>query len=430
MPDALVTAFYFFISLFPLVLIHEFGHFVLAKMNGIRVDEFGIGFPPRLARLFTIGETEYTLNWLPLGGFVKLPGMDDPDVDEGFLSASAGARAIVLLAGPIANILLAALILAGLGWAYGSPVEIASESTVRIAGVIEDQPAAQAGILENDVLVAIDGRPLSVIEVEENARTTPAMQALMDAAQGAKDAPLALTLLRGLGEPLAVEVPETIEGKPGDLGGLQVWTVEDVTGSGEADLLMTGDIILSASEAPESGERAVVMRPEPGTVAELIDVQVMPNDGTIGVYIDSLGFQESLGVFASIGYGVSRSIELTGLIIDGLRQMITGSIEADLAGPVGIARLGRQAGEAGTAPLLGFMVMLSINLAIFNLLPIPGLDGGRLVFIAMEALRGRRLEPRREELVHIIGIMVVIGLVLWITVSEVFGSTLVGIGSP
>ncbi len=428
MPDALITALYFFVSLFPLVLVHEFGHFVLAKLNGIRVEEFGIGFPPRMARLFTIGETEYTLNWLPLGGFVKLPGMDDADLEGGFLSASAGGRAIVLLAGPIANILFAAILLAGLGWVYGSPIEVASDETVRIAGIIEDQPAAMAGVLEGDILVAIDGQPLAAIPVEEDSRATPAMKALMDAAQGAGASALQLTLIRGLDSTLYVDVPDQFETQPTSLGGFDAWQVSSVQVAGSENALRTGDLVVDSEVGPQAGEQAIVLRSEAGAAVEVIEVEVTPDDGTIGVYIDSLGFQEKLGPFAALAYGAGRSIELTGLIIDGLGQMITGSLEADLAGPVGIARLGREAGEAGTAPLLGFMVMLSINLAIFNLLPIPGLDGGRLVFIAMEALRGRRLEPRREELVHIVGIVVVIGLVLWITVSEVFG---VGsVGSP
>ena len=428
MPDAIITAFYFFVSLFPLVLVHEFGHFLLAKANGIRVDEFGIGFPPRLARLFTIGGTEYTLNWLPLGGFVKLPGMDDPDLEDGFLSASAGGRSLVLLAGPIANILFAALILAGLGWAYGSPVSVAPDSTVRVAGVIEGQPAAQAGVLEGDVLVAIDGRPLADIPVEEDLQATPAMRALMNAAQAAGDTPLRLTLIRGLDSVLAVDVPAGAAASAENFGGLSVQQVNAADGAEAETGVMVGDLVVDPDGPLQAGGRAIVLRPNPGASTEVIEMEVLPDDGTIGVYIDALGYQEKLGLLASLSYGTVRSIELTGLIIDGLRQMVTGSLEADLAGPVGIARLGRQAGEAGTAPLLGFMVMLSINLAIFNLLPIPGLDGGRLVFIVVEALRGRRLEPRREELLHIVGIMLVIGLVLWITVSEVFG--IGGVGGP
>lgn len=425
MPDALITTLYFFVSLFPLVLVHEFGHFVLAKLNGIKVEEFGIGFPPRLARLFTVGETEYTLNWLPLGGFVKLPGMDDPDIEGGFLSAGAAGRSIVLLAGPIANILFAAILLAGLGWAFGSPVEVAPRDTVRIAGVIEGQPAARAGVREGDVLVAIDGRPLGEIALDGAAGATPAMSALMNAARTAGEEPVRLTLVRGLESPMSVEVSEGVSAAPETIGGLEVLRVEEAVGAeGAADDpgLMAGDLIVGEAGPPEPGQRVVVLRPsEDGGAVDVVDYAVVPNDGAIGVYIEALGFQERLGPVAALGYGVGRSIELTGLILDGLRQMVTGSLEADLAGPVGIARLGREAGEAGIAPLIGFMVMLSINLAIFNLLPIPGLDGGRLVFIAFEALRGRRLEPRREELVHIVGIVVVIGLVLWITVNEVFG---------
>ena len=116
LPGPLPTVFYFLVSLFPLVIAHELGHFVAAKLCRVRVDEFGIGFPPRLARIARIGETEYSVNLLPLGGFVKLAGEDDPSVPGAFAGRGKAVRGLVLVSGPIANFAFAALVFASMAW--------------------------------------------------------------------------------------------------------------------------------------------------------------------------------------------------------------------------------------------------------------------------------------------------------------------------
>jgi len=458
MSNALITALYFLISLFPLVLVHELGHFLLAKLNGVRVDEFGIGFPPRLVRLARIGETDYTLNWLPLGGFVRMPGMDDPDVQDGFLSVSALARTAVLLAGPFANFAFAAVVLAGLAGLQGQPNPVRLDDAVRVTQLAnDDSPAARAGMMAGDIVVAIDGQPIGQLSAPaaDQGGTPTGMQALIDATQaaGRAEAALELTLLRGFGEPRLVVAPDG--GSPieeVDLGGFTAYVAlgsdgspvqQDMAGMdgerAESPTLLPGDTVMApaagAGVPPEAwssdgrvdgGQELVVLRPDPegnfgSPTVETLSIR--PEGEQIGILIGAISVRTKMGPLRALAYGAENTVVLTGAIIGGLWSIVSGAADAELAGPVGIARMGRQAGEAGSTALLSFMVMLSINLGIFNLLPIPGLDGGRLLFIGVEALRGRRLEPRREELVHIIGIVLVLGLVLWITVTEVFGAT-------
>lgn len=426
MPDALVTVFYFFVALFPLVLVHELGHFLFAKLGKVDVEEFGIGFPPRALTLFTLGGTVYSLNWLPLGGFVRLAGEDDPDKPGAFAAASKTVRASVLLAGPVFNFLLAAILLAGIALLWGASEPVLEDEAVLLSSVMADSPAEAAGVLPGDLLVGIDGQAVAerTAAVSAEPPTSPAMQALIDAA-GAAEGPLALSLLRGVDETLEVEVPAG-GGATAEDAGLAMLTARRVATSGaeagDESRVQPGDLIVApaavaSGEAPIApGATVVVLR---GEIAPQ-EIAVTPEDGKIGVGIGSVSALTQLGLIEAPLYGLERTWFVMTAMVDGLVQMVTGRLDADVAGPVGIARMGRQAGEQGMMTLLAFMALLSINLGIINLLPIPGLDGGRLLFILIEALRGRRIEPTREAVVHFIGIALVIGLMLVITAMEVF----------
>jgi regulator of sigma E protease len=232
LPDPLVRALTLLAALFPLVLVHELGHFLLAKLNKIRVEEFGIGFPPRLVRLFRAGETDYTLNWLPIGGFVRLAGEDDPDLPGSFASKSKRARAAVLLAGPFANanFLLAALIFI----VVAVPEEVPAVRGVTVAGLATvagtgQSPAKDAGLRPYDIIVAVDGRPLGELAAAAAAEGGGS-QATLEALQRATDAhtgqAMRLTVLRGLsGSP--VDVPGEVRREPAGVPGVNGDRVTD-----------------------------------------------------------------------------------------------------------------------------------------------------------------------------------------------------------
>jgi regulator of sigma E protease len=413
-----------FLALFPLVLIHEFGHFIVAKANGIHVDEFGIGFPPRVAKLFHHGGTDYTVNILPLGGFVRLVGEDDPTVPGAFAAKSKKARAAVLAAGPIANFLLAAVILSAVAMA-GLPEPVPGIRAVLVTSVEEGMPANVAGMLAGDLIVAVDGSPISEMAVgaePSQAGETAEVAALIDATDAATGRALAVTVLRGL-----TRVEDV-----GDVTGARTAPMEkawfagsEVTDAGAVAGLRPGDIILDAQcdDAPDvvRGGEEIVINVTP-THDELRD------QGRMGIAVSPAGLPVQVGPLE----GVQKGVQLTGLMlvamVNGLKDMVARGDASGLSGPVGIAAASKQSAEGGAANFFAFMALLSLNLGLINLFPVPALDGGRLMFILFEAMRGRRIEPSREQLVHVIGFVVVIGLMIVLTFREV--AALIGLQLP
>lgn len=341
----------FLVILGVMVLAHELGHFISAKRAGIRVEEFGFGYPPRLFGIRR-GETIYSLNLVPIGGFVKMLGEEDPTHERSFAHASKLWRTTVLLAGPGMNLLLAVLLFAA-SFMVGWPTPIASE--VVIAGVQPGSPAESAGLRPGDVVTAIDGQPLAT------------MQDIRAAARASAGRDLVLTLQRE-GNPL----PVTVQPR-GDAG---------------------------------------------------------PNYGTIGV---SLGQRPTK--MARVSYpphvalvkGAQQTAEVVALTFYVPVLAIRGQVPAEAArpvGPVGIFDVVAQATSQTVLrswwfPLLSTTALLSTGLGIANLLPIPGLDGGRLLFVALEAIRHKRVSPEREGLIHLVGIAFLLSLVLIISYFDV-----------
>ncbi|MBK6769103.1 MAG: site-2 protease family protein [Ardenticatenales bacterium] len=440
LPGWLITVFYFFAALYPLVLVHELGHFTVAKLNKIRVDEFGLGFPPRIVKLFSAGGTDYTLNWLPLGGFVRLHGEDDPTVPGAFAAARPRSRAAVLLAGPFANFALTVVILAAVGAFWGVEQAVRAHDVVRIAGVEDGSPAAAAGLQPGDLVVAIDGRALAEYaasavpmgELLEPGTELPvtAVDGMIQATADSAGRALRLSVVRGTGD--AIEVDAT-EGT--GLGG--VWPsfaarpIETVGSPARGAALQANDLILApldvanGSREPRPGEALVALRAVGGAAPEVMDIMVTPagdaatGRAKMGVAIGSVAYQAPLTWWKAPWYGVTGTVDMLKMMVTGLARMVSGTDEVQLAGPVGIARLSRQAGESGLMTLLRFAAILSANLGLINLFPIPGLDGGRLLFVAAEVVRGARVEPTREALVNALGIGFVLLLMLAITVMEV-----------
>lgn len=294
-----------------LIFVHEFGHFILAKLVGIRVERFSLGYPPRMFGKI-IGDTDYCISWIPLGGYVKLSGMIDESLDQDtikgepweFTSKPIWQRTLVILAGPLMNIFLTFAIISAFVYITGIQ-QIAHDSSV-IGEVVKERPAAQAGLQTGDEIIEINGVKVSTWdEIVKNVGNSP--------------------------EGRAINIR---------------W-------------MRNGEIMASTvSPYYDSTQQK-----------SLIGI-------TSGVII------QELNLFESVGYGFSMTYRLTTMIFSAIGQLITGEMELkkSLAGPVSIYKMVQESATVGIGGLISFIAMLSLNLGIFNLLPIPVLDGGHLVF--------------------------------------------------
>ncbi|MFA6604229.1 MAG: site-2 protease family protein [Patescibacteria group bacterium] len=351
-----------------LVFVHELGHFATAKLLGISVEEFGFGFPPRIFGV-KFKDTIYSLNWIPLGGFVKIKGEagENSRDRDSFASRGTGARALVIGAGVTMNLLLAWMLLSA-GFMLGLPQALENlppsarviSTEIQVYSVLPDSPASRAGIKVGDVIAQADSLPVADPDSFRNFTAEK------------EGAPITLALVRS-GEPLELAVtPEKLSGT-------------DRAGIGIA-VMRTGLVSYPWYIAPVQG-------------------------------------------LVTTGYLVKAIFGAFGGIIGDL--FTAHKVSVDLSGPVGIAVMTAEVMEMGFLHLLQFVALLSINLAVINILPFPALDGGRLFFLALERLRRRPVAARVETMIHNIGFMILITLVLVITARDVlkFGDRILGAAS-
>ncbi len=356
-----MTIIIFFIILALLIVSHEFGHFIVAKKLGIRVDEFGLGFPPKILS-FKYGETLYTFNSVPFGGFVKIFGeepneesINGPDSARSMFNKPKAVQAAVLAAGVTFNILLAWLLLS-LGFMIGLPTPVdgapagAKVENVKllITNVLSDSPAAKAGLKAGDEIVSLD---------ETTSLTPEIVQAFI-----AKYDQRAVKLSYRRGENLAeAEVTPMVEGN-----------------------------------------------------------QV----ARIGIAMDEVGILR-LPLFRALWAGATLTAHLVvgtaAALFDFIRTIFVGGGVAlsQITGPVGLIALVGDASSLGFIYLLTFTAFISINLAIINLIPFPALDGGRLLFLLIEKLKGSPIKPKVANTLNYFGFALLIFLMLAVTYSDV-----------
>ncbi len=324
-----------------LVIIHELGHFLVARWSGMRVHRFSFGFGPALYR-WTRGETEYRISALPLGGYVSIAGMDPSDPHRGeadsYASKPAWVRLATIAAGPMMNYFFAFLLAAGLFATVGQ--DVPALDTAQVGAVSPGSPAQTAGLQTGDTLVAIDGAPVKNFE----------------------------------------DVVAAVRGKAGVEVAL---TVE-----------RAGERLELRATPVQRGDRAI-LGITPPTV------------------------RERMALGASIAAGASFVWRQNAAIVTSLGRMITGREKAELSGPLGIAQVMTEQARRGLVWLLRISAVLSVALALFNFLPLPALDGGRLAFLAWEIVTRRPVNQRVEQTVHAIGLMLLLGLVLLVTVGDI-----------
>lgn len=352
----MITIIIFVAILSLLVFVHELGHFVSAKKSGVRVDEFGFGFPPRIFGVKR-GETIYSVNWIPLGGFVKIKGESGEkrtDKDS-FGHQSIFHRTIILAAGVIMNVLLAWVLLS-FGYVIGlpqvvedlSPYARVADAKIRVISVLKDSPADKAGFKAGDTVLSIDGA--TVAEVEQVRGTT----------EQKKGMEVAVSVKREGNIETVKVVPDYIE-------------QTGRTGIGVA-LVKTGIVSYPFWLAPIEGLHAT---------------WVFSKDIVMAFY----------GLFRDL--------------------FVHKEVTVEFSGPVGIAVMTGEVAKLGFRYLIQFTALLSLNLAMINILPFPALDGGRIVFLIAEALRGRAVSRKIEIVTHNIGFALLMMLVIVVTYRDV-----------
>lgn len=353
-----------------LIFVHELGHFVVAKIFGIRVDEFGMGLPPRAVKIFSRKGTDYTLNWIPFGGFVKIYGenaldeteKDDPDYEKSFVAKKWWQQIAVLIAGVTMNFLLAWGLFA-LVFMSGAPTvvsradhESVKDASFTVLQVVKDSPADRAGLKSGEIITQIEtlngvvsGTELHAESFVQSIRSTEGI------------APVQISVMNLDQEVREVSIlPER-----------------------------------KSSELPPM----------------------------IGVSADYVGLYQE-GFFQSIGSGLSQTVFVTKETSKAFVRLIGDAFQGqadmdNLTGPVGLVSVVGDAQKVGFSYVLMLAATISVNLAVLNLFPFPALDGGRIVMVIIETITRRKIKPSIVQWVNGIGFLLLIGLMIIITVKDV-----------
>lgn len=356
-----------------LVVLHELGHYLAALWLKITVDEFGLGFPPKAKTLFRWRGTEFTLNWIPFGGFVRLLGEVSGDSDSKFAFSERPIwqRLVVLLAGPAVNLLIA-LVLFGVVYSVGGiPVSLGGEA--RISQIAPDSPAAKAGLLPDYRMVGFQS---------------------LEASAGAE---LQAT-------PKISDVQQFIEAHRG-----QSWQV-----------VIEGPCQLTVCETKRI-QAQLYLRTREETPA---------NQGSMGVLFKEYELQFYPWYempLRGMQFGMQQTVDMTVLMLTELgsivTKLVTGQgVSQSVAGPIGIVHQAAEAGvtSGGWLVLLNFAGMISLNLAVMNVLPIPALDGGRALLVLAELIAGKRRMNLVEGYVNYAGFVLLLGLLVLISLRDIW----------
>lgn len=435
--DLLSTLGIFAAALLILVFFHELGHFLAAKVFGMRVERFSIGFPPRIWG-FKKGDTDYQIGATPLGGYVKISGMIDESMDTEYLeeepkpyefrSKPVWQRIIVITAGVIFNMILAVMIYAGLAWTSGDvKVELDSVGGLYVA---EGSVAEEIGFRNGDRIVGVNGERV------------PYLQDLVSPSQMTRDK-VEFTVIRE-GREVTVALPDSalntfgregfiswanaipsrigsvLEGSPADTAGLR---------DGDRVLAINGDSVRFWAEVItliQESDDTVSLTVDRGGQHQTVPV-IRGSDTRIGIAppapVDLFDVEQfNYGFLASLQVGVDKTEDTFTGIIQGFTKLLTGdiSVRENLGGPVAIASVTREATDLGG--MVGFWnitAFLSITLAIMNILPIPVLDGGHLMFLFYEGITRREPSARVRMILQQIGFVLIIALFIFVTFNDI-----------
>ncbi len=413
----------FLIALGVLVFVHELGHFLVAKRAGIRVERFSLGYPPK-AWGFQWGETEYCISWIPFGGYVKVAGMADAGPDQAtgadweFPSKPIWVRMAVIAAGPAMNLVFAFFVLWGLSFSYG--IETFAGTRIRPA---VGSAADRAGLRDGDEVLAVGGRPVGdAYELADALREGETRSLELTVRRGGGQAVVALPALPADGYGLELLRPASVgyvvPGMPAEALGLQPGD-EIIAVAGQA-VASWADMSQAIRRHPDEPVVLVWSRQGQRLEGTITPARKVEGDETVGqIGISAASIRHPVGVASAAGMGLQGVFRSSYLIVDFLGQLFRGQRSTDeLGGPLRIAQLAGQTAEEGLNRFLGFLAMLSVNLAVINLLPIPVLDGGHLVFLTLEGIMRGPLSARQREVFQQIGLVIMLGIMLLVTFND------------
>lgn len=441
----------FIVVLGPLIFFHELGHFLFARLMGVGVERFSLGFGPRLFGK-TIGRTDYRVSLLPLGGYVKMIGdepdkpLDPKDEPYSFNKKPVGRRALIVAAGPFFNLVLAVLIYVSIFYFWGI-------QTIRpvVRDVAANSPAQQAGLQSGDVIVDIDGAPvdnwddINTALAQGQGRALSIRYRRQDQMFTVQVHPKLVNMTDYYGDSLTeydigiepymarkAVVDDVVKGKPADLANLKQgdqiiaingqpvdrWeTMQNIVAESRGETLafaiQRGDEQFTVDITPEEGQE----RDELGVKHTVFRIGIM---STGNMLLEQDRMRVELGLLDSLkrGFGQTWTItEATGVFLVKLVQRKVPK-EA-IGGPIRIAQMAEREARMGFLRLVNFIAIISVSLAVLNLLPIPVLDGGHLLFFAIEAVQRKPISLRSREFAQQIGVFLLILLMIFVFYNDI-----------
>ncbi len=372
MNETAITWIVFILAFGGMVLVHEFGHFIVARLCGIEVEEFGIGLPtPGALTLFTWKGTRFTLNWLPLGGFVRPKGENDPNIPGGLAAANPWKRLAVLVAGPLMNLLAALVIYSFIVARGGVPIP----SQILITQVIPDSPAAAAGIQKDDVLLTGQGQNIKDYEDLRNVIGSN------------ENTPVAFTVLRNGKQ---IEIPVTPQRSPEDNRVVIGVYFEQQYTSQPATF---GEAVQFGARATGNAVRTLISLP-----AQLIRGTLPAEQGRV------IGLK---GIYDIMEQSVSNDLEARNEPVPTTSQPTSNPFDK--------------------MSTLMIIASLSVSLGVFNLFPFPALDGGRIIFILPELIFRKRVSPQLENVIHGLGMAVLLIFMIYVNVMDFVNPAIINI---
>jgi regulator of sigma E protease len=421
--DFFVTVGYFLIALGVLVFVHELGHFLVAKRAGIRVERFSLGYPPK-AIGFQWGETEYCLSWVPFGGYVKVAGMADVGDDEvtgadwEFPSKSLGVRMAVIAAGPIMNFLFAFALFTIVYGAYG--IDTVDSTAVR---PVESSVAEVAGLARGDVVVEVDGTLVDNAyelfkALDTNQETGSVLTVQRQGTERHIDLPATVDADYGI----RILIPTTIgSADPGTpAAGLGLQRGDRITAVEGTAVNSWSDMRGLISVHPEESILLTWDREGVSMSSAIVPAERMDGDKRIGV----IGIRPlesgsiDVGAWEATKMGAVSVYTSSYLILEFIGNIFEDARYKELGGPIRIARMADDTAEMGLKYFLRFLALLSVNLGVLNLLPIPVLDGGHLTFLTLEAILRRPPSLRQREISQQIGMVIILFIMVAVTFND------------